>query len=199
MAVATMGGGGEFIASVFAEFGRTLGAGFMRMEADHAFVPAILSSELRTTEGAATGRIQMAHDDAVGGAEAQVAFKFANFRVVEESYRSCIRGTTLDGESGRCGRGGCRWSCRSVRPHVQEDMFVIGGALVSRRRPVLSIHEVFAGVAEFLAKLVHHLFFFKGLFCFVNIIIIISHYNHCNLLPTLAIFISIFSSSPNST
>lgn len=34
----------------------------------------------------------------------------------------------------------------------------IGGALVvSRRRPVLSVHEVFAGVAELLAELVHHL------------------------------------------
>ena len=34
----------------------------------------------------------------------------------------------------------------------------IGGALVvSRRRPVLSVHKVFAGVAELLAQLVHHL------------------------------------------
>ena len=34
----------------------------------------------------------------------------------------------------------------------------IGGALVSRRRPLLSIHKVFAGVAEFLTQLVHDLF-----------------------------------------
>lgn len=98
----------------------------------------------------------MAHDDAVRCAQTKVAFKFANFRVVKESYRSCVRGTALNGKCGCCGRG-CR--CWSVRPHVQEDMFVIGGALVSRRRPVLSIHKVFARVTEFLAQLVHHLFY----------------------------------------
>ena len=37
-------------------------------------------------------------------------------------------------------------------------MSAIGGALVvSRRRPVLSVHKVFASVAELLAQLVHHL------------------------------------------
>ena len=155
MAVSTVRRWREFVTSVLAEFRRALDSWFVRVEADHAFVPAVLSSELRTTEGTATCRVQVAHDDAVRCAEAQVVFKFAYFRVVKESYRSCIRGAALNGKRGCCGRG-CR--CRSVRPHVQEDMFVIGGALVSRRRPVLSIHKVFARVTEFLTQLVHHLF-----------------------------------------
>lgn len=49
-----------------------------------------------------------------------------------------------------------------LRPTVEEDMsavgIVLGGALVvSRRRPVLSVHKVFAGVPELLTQLVHNL------------------------------------------